>query len=212
MLLVGLTGGIASGKTLVSNAFAELGVTVIDADVLAREAVSPGSNGLQQLVEHFGTDILSDDELYKDKLTEHKQLNRAALRTLIFNNPAHRETVDRILHPIIRQLSDAAICKATETGHRYAIYAIPLLIETKQQDRFDRIAVVDVPRSLQIERLVKRDGGDRTAAEKILAVQASREERLAVADDVIDNSGSIEDTLKRVNELHERYLALSVDN
>lgn len=202
MILIGLTGGIASGKTLVSDAFADLGVTVIDADVLAREAVSKNSTGLQKLTDHFGTDILATD----------KQLDRAALRKLIFDTPAHRETVDSILHPIIRQLSDEAITAAEDANNHYAVYAIPLLVETNQHDRFDRIAVVDVPQHMQINRLIARDGGDKMAAENILAAQASREERLTIADDVIDNSGDKADTLKQVFELHEKYMAMNAAN
>lgn len=201
MLLIGLTGGIASGKTLVSDAFAELGAPVIDADLLAREVVEPGSKGLTQLAEHFGNTILSDDQT----------LNRPALRTIIFADPAQRKTVDAILHPLIRDLSEQRIKAAATQNNAYAVYAIPLLLETNQVERFDRIAVVDVPKEIQIERLMARDETTREKAASILAAQANREERLAIADDIIDNTGSKIDTLAQVNRLHEHYIKLSTE-
>lgn len=201
MLLVGLTGGIASGKTLVSDEFVRLGAALVDADILAREVVTANSdgvsNGLAQLVEHFGTGILTNNEL-----------NRSALRELIFSNPDHRKTVDGILHPLIHQLADSQLAEAAQSQAPYAIYAIPLLVETDQQERFDRIVVVDVPTTLQISRLVERDGGTVEKAIAILESQASREARLAIADDVIDNSGSIDATLEQVARLHNKFLGL----
>jgi len=201
VLLVGLTGGIASGKTLVSDEFVRLGAALVDADILAREVVTANSdgvsNGLAQLVEHFGTGILTNNEL-----------NRSALRELIFSNPDHRKTVDGILHPLIHQLADSQLAEAAQSQAPYAIYAIPLLVETDQQERFDRIVVVDVPTTLQISRLVERDGGTVEKAIAILESQASREARLAIADDVIDNSGSIDATLEQVARLHNKFLGL----
>jgi len=201
VLLVGLTGGIASGKTLVSDEFVRLGAALVDADILAREVVTANSdgvsNGLAQLVEHFGTGILTNNEL-----------NRSALRELIFSNPDHRKTVDGILHPLIHQLADSQLADAAQSQAPYAVYAIPLLVETKQQERFDRIVVVDVPTTLQISRLVERDGGTVEKAKAILESQASREARLAIADDVIDNSGSIDATLEQVARLHNKLLGL----
>lgn len=199
MFLIGLTGGIASGKTLVSDTFKSLGVPVIDADVLARAAVEPDSDGLKQLSEHFGATIL----------TKVGELDRAALRSLIFGDPAHRETVDSILHPIIRALSESHIEDAAKQGHAYAIYAVPLLVETTQQDRFDRILVVDIPVEVQLQRLQKRDGGTKEKAQAIIDAQATREQRLAIADDVIDNSGTQEAVRRHVAELHARYLVLA---
>ena len=199
MFLIGLTGGIASGKTLVSDAFAALGVPVVDADLVAREVVGPTSVGLQQLQEHFGPSIINSDN----------ELDRAALRNIIFSNPDHRKTVDALLHPLIRERSNQLINDAEAQGHAYAIYAVPLLVETTQQSRFDRILVVDVPTEYQVSRLMQRDGGTEEKALAILAAQASRDERLAVADDVIDNSGAKEDTLTRVSALHAMYLKLS---
>lgn len=195
--LVGLTGGIASGKSLVSNSFEQLGVPIIDADLLAREVVEPGSQGLQALVAHFGPDIT----------TRQGELNRASLRHIVFANPEEREFLDKTLHPLIRQLSDRRVAQLAGDKHRYAIYSIPLLLETGQQSRFDRIVVVDVPESVQLARLLARDGSSESEAKAILASQASREDRLAIADDVIDNTGSIEDTRRQVAALHARYLS-----
>lgn len=199
MLVVGLTGGIASGKSLVSDEFKRLGAALVDADILAREVVAPGSTGLAQLVKHFGADIL----------THKHELNRAALRELIFGNTEHRKTVDGLLHPLIHKLADEQLASAADSDAPYAVYAIPLLVETKQQNRFDQIVVVDVPTELQISRLVKRDGGTVEKAQAILDSQASREARLAIADNVIDNGGSIESTLEQVATLHQRFLTLS---
>ena len=200
MLLIGLTGGIASGKTLVSNCFAELGVPVLDADVLAREVVQPGSKGLNALINYFTTAILTADG----------ELDRAALRKIVFANPSDRAFLDKTLHPLIRELADQRIGEARQQRCSYLIYAVPLLVETGQQDRFDRIIVVDVPESLQLERLAQRDGGSVDDAKSILAAQVKREERLEVADDVIDNTGTTDETRKLVSTLHENYLAISV--
>jgi len=199
VLLIGLTGGIASGKSFVSDAFKDLGVPIIDADVLAREVVEPGTAGLQQLSENFGPDIL----------TNTNELDRAALRKIIFANPRHRKTVDAILHPLIRERADHQINATKKQGHAYAIYAIPLLVETGQQERFDRIIVVDVPEDVQVERLIKRDSSSTEKAQAILAAQAKRQDRIAVADDIVDNTGSKEDTLKQVQALHNKYVTAS---
>ena len=199
MLLIGLTGGIASGKTFVSECFETHGAPVIDADQLAREVVEPGSEGLVMLAAHFGNSIIRADGA----------LDRKALRDIIFATPQQREFLDNTLHPLIRTLSESRIESARKLAYPYLVYAVPLLVETTQQDRFDRIVVVDVPEALQIQRLKVRDGSSAWQAQSILDAQATRQERLAVADDVIDNSLSKEDTQKQVQALHERYLALN---
>lgn len=201
MLLIGLTGGIASGKTLVSDRFAELDVPVVDADVIAREVVRPGSNGLQAIVEVFGNDILDDSGA----------LDRAALRQYIFGNELARQQLNALLHPRIRKRSQHKLEALASKGTPYTIYAVPLLVETEQQDRFDKILLVDVPEAVQIARLIARDGSDEEAAKRILTSQATREQRLAVADDVIVNTGTIEDTLLQVDKLHRKYLKLAAD-
>lgn len=201
MLLIGLTGGIASGKTLVSDTFALLGVTIVDADVLARIAVEPDSAGLTQLQREFGDGII----------TSNGELDRPALRTLIFQDAQNRKTVDGILHPIIRSLSEEQINAAAEKGEPYVIYAVPLLVETSQQARFDRILVIDVPVSTQLERIISRDGSTKEQAQAIIDAQASREERLAIADDVINNNAGPEAVRPQVEQLHASYLELAQD-
>lgn len=198
MLLIGLTGGIASGKSFVSNCFEKHGAPVIDADQLAREVVEPGSQGLQALTDHFSSKLLTPDG----------DLDRAELRRIVFANPEERKFLDNTLHPLIRALSEQRITEASGANHAYLVYAVPLLVETKQEKRFDRIAVVDVPVAVQLERLMNRDGGNEEQARSILASQATREQRLAVADDVIENSGEMSATQERVAELHNLYLQL----
>lgn len=199
MIVIGLTGGIASGKSLVSDYFVELGAPLVDADLLAREVVLPGTQGLAQLCEYFSESIL----------TPEGSLDRAALRELVFANPEDRAYLDATLHPLIRALADDRIEHARQQCHPYLIYAVPLLLETKQQNRFDRIIVVDAPEQLQLQRLLQRDQGKAATAIAIIDAQAKREERLRIADDVIVNSSTMEETRKRVRELHEQYLAIA---
>lgn len=196
MLIIGLTGGIASGKTLVSDTFADLGAPVVDADLLAREVVAIGSDGLQGLAHLFGEQIIE---------TTDGSLNRTALRDIIFKDPQARKQVDALLHPKIRALSDERIQAHADAKHPYLIYAVPLLVETGQVERFDRVVVVDIPVSMQIQRLMSRDENTEDEARRIIESQASQEQRLAVADDVIDNSGTVESTLNQVAALHKQF-------
>lgn len=197
-MLIGLTGGIASGKTLVSDRFATLGAPTVDADLLAREVVAPGTPGLADILERFGDSVVQPDGT----------LDRPALREIVFSDKASRAALDGMLHPRIRALSEQRIAQALQSGADYVVYAVPLLVETDQASRFDRIVVVDVPVEVQIERLVQRDGVDATRAQQIIASQATREQRLAVANDVIDNSGSPDATCEQVDALDRRYRAL----
>jgi len=191
---VALTGGIACGKTTVANLFAALGVAIVDTDLLAREVVAPGSALLPKIVGHFG-----DQVLHKDG-----SLDRAQLRERVFANPAERQWLESVTHPAIRELTDAR-CK-TATG-RYVIVAIPLLVETQGANRFERVLVVDCEPELQLARLQARDGMTRAQAGRILAAQASREQRLAVANDVIRNDGDMASLRDQVEKLHRQYLA-----
>jgi dephospho-CoA kinase len=189
---VGLTGGIACGKTTVANLFAALGVTIVDNDLLAREVVAAGSPLLAGIRAHFGDGVFAADG----------SLDRRALRERVFADPAERQWLERLTHPAIRALTDQR-CEAA-TGP-YVIVAIPLLTETGSASRFDRVLVVDCPRDLQIARLQARDGSTREQVERMLAAQASREERLALADDVIVNDGDIAALRDRVQQLHRQY-------
>ena len=191
---VALTGGIASGKTTVANLFAALGVTIVDTDLLAREVVAPGTPLLAEIGAHFGADILAADG----------SLNRRALRERVFTNPAERRWLEERTHPAIRALTDRR-CDAAPGP--YSIVAIPLLVETRGADRFDRVLVVDCHPEMQIARLMARDGIDREAALKMLAAQVSRDQRLAVADDVIRNDGDIAALRCQVDRLHREYVA-----
>ena len=196
-LRIGLTGGIASGKSTVTQRFAELGVPIIDADVASRAVVQPGSAGLQQIVERFGPAILGADG----------GLNRGALRAQIFSDPARRKELEAILHPLIRAHMEH---QAKDVVSPYLIMAIPLLIESgSPRSRVDRILVIDVDEATQIRPLLERDGSSIEQARAILASQTSRENRLAAADDVLPNLGTVTDLRQAVDRMHERYLSLA---
>ncbi|WP_229702170.1 dephospho-CoA kinase [Bowmanella pacifica] len=195
-LIIGLTGGIGSGKTKVSDLFAGLGIDIIDADVLAREVVEPGAPALKQIADHFGKQILRADG----------QLNRGALRERIFSAPDEKAWLNALLHPLIRQLMQERTHAATSP---YCILAIPLLVENQLHTLVDRILVVDVQEGIQRERVTTRDKVSAQQVDAILASQASRAQRLAVADDVIDNSGSLEVLSRQVEKLHQQYLLLA---
>jgi len=196
MLVVGLTGGIGSGKTAVSRIFETLGAPVIDTDVLARALVAPGQPALAQIVAAFGTDCLDTSGA----------LNRAQLRRIVFANAAKRARLEAILHPKIRACVQQRIAQLQAP---YCIVVIPLLLESDMSDLVDRILVVDVPEAIQIQRVIERDRMDRAQAAAMLAAQASRAERLAIADDIIDNSGSIAALEPNTVLLHQRYLKLA---
>jgi len=190
---VGLTGGIASGKTTVANLFESLGVPVVDTDVLAREVLEPGTPLLAEVIAHFGADVKQLDGA----------LDRRALRSRVFADPAERRWLEERTHPAIRALTDAR-CDAARGP--YVIVAIPLLVETGGADRFDRVLVVDVEPAVQLARLQARDGSTRAEGERILAAQASRAARLAVANDVIRNDGDLAGLRDQVAALHRRYV------
>ncbi|MFV0428819.1 MAG: dephospho-CoA kinase [Arachnia sp.] len=189
MTRVGLTGGIASGKTLVADELARLGAFVIDTDVLAREVVQPGTEGLRRIVERFGGDIvLSTGEL-----------DRARLGSIVFADADARADLNAIVHPRIRERVRQREREARPA--RVVVVVIPLLVETGQADDFDLVVVVDLPETLQLERLVARNGGSYAEALARVNAQASRRSRLEVADVVIDNSGDRERTLTQVGWL-----------
>jgi dephospho-CoA kinase len=196
-LRIGLTGGIASGKSTVTQRFEELGVPVIDADVSSRVVVEPGKPGLAQIVQRFGVGVL--DEVGR--------LDRRALRNLIFKDASLRHALDAILHPLIRAEMERAAAQAKAP---YLVMAIPLLVEGgTSAKRVDRVLVVDADETLQIQRLQARDGGSEEQARAILASQASRAARLAAADDVLLNAGTVAELRQGVDRLHEQYLQLA---
>ena len=196
MLKVALTGGIGSGKSTVSGLFAELGVPIVDADVLAYALTASGEPALLEIRDAFGSAVLCSDGT----------LDRTALRRIVFADPAARLRLEAILHPRIRTRMLAWIA---ETDAPYVLLAIPLLFETGQTDLADRILVVDLPQEVQIHRVRARSGLDEAEIRRILASQAPRAVRLAGADDLIDNSGTLEALKPQVERLHRLYLGLA---
>ena len=197
--VIALTGGIAAGKSAVTRRFAALGVPIHDADVAAREVVAPGSEGLAAVVAAFGDEALD----------AHGHLDRAAMRRRVFTDPSARQTLEAIVHPRVRQwLHERALADTAP----YCLLAIPLLVENLDHYRWiDRVLVVDAPADLQLARLMARDGIDEALARRMLAQQAERAQRLALAHDVIDNSGDEAALDAAVAALHQRYLALAAN-
>lgn len=195
--IVALTGGIGSGKSTVAEAFSRLGVTIIDADILARQVVEPGTPALRAIAEHFGNDMIEPDGA----------LNRRKLRDRIFAHPEEKSWLNALLHPLIQQETQKQIAQATSP---YVLWVVPLLVENNLHDKADRVLVVDVSPATQIQRTIARDNVGREHAEQILAAQATREARLAVADDVIDNNGAPDAIASDVARLHQQYLAQAV--
>ncbi len=203
MFTVGLTGGFASGKSTVSALFAELGVDIVDADLVAREVVEPPSAALEAIRARHGEAIL----------TAEGGLDRPALRKLVFADQAERKWLEALLHPLIEQRIRR---KLAACGGAYRMLVSPLLLETSQRGLIDRLLVVDVPRQVQLRRGLIRDHsqdpGGRATIEAIIDAQSSRERRLEAADDVIDNQGPAQALNARVGELHERYLQLAANH
>ena len=193
---IGLTGGIASGKSTVAEMFAELGATIIDTDVIAREVVAPGKPALAEIVAEFGDDIVDSDG----------RLQRSRLRGIVFADDAARRRLEAIVHPRIRA---ETVRQADSAGGPYQLIVVPLLVESPLREFVDRVLVVDCSEETQIERLMARDAATKDEARQILAAQASREERLAIADDVIRNDQSVANTRQQVVALHEIYRMLA---
>lgn len=193
---IALTGGVASGKSTVARLFQALGAKLIDTDQIAREVVAPGTPALAQLAHRFGPGILQADGT----------LDRSRLRDIVFADPAARADLEAITHPAIRERV-TALCASV--GGPYQIVAVPLLVETNTQRNYDRVLVVDCDPGLQLSRLMQREGMGRDEAQRILAAQASREARLAAADDVLLNETDIATLAPQVESLHRRYLQLA---
>lgn len=196
MLKIGLTGGIASGKSTICELFAELGVSIIDADIIARQLVSPGQPTLLLLANTFGDSIINADG----------SLNRARLRERIFADPLERRQLDAIMHPLVYAEIAASVAKLSSS---YCVIVIPLLLETEKSHIVDRILVVDCPEATQLERLMSRNEIGQTEALAMIGSQFTRAQRLAKADDVIDNSGKAGDLAEQVKSLHNFYLSLA---
>ena len=197
MYVVAITGGIGSGKTTIANQFAELGIDVVDADVIAREVVESGTPALAAIADHFGPDVITPDG----------QLDRRRLREQVFSDPSAKAWLNALLHPLIRSEMQRQ-CAAARSP--YCLLVVPLLVENKLTGLANRVLVVDVDEATQIERTCRRDGVTSEQAKTIIAAQASRSERLAAADDVIENGNGSEMAIKaRILTLHETYLAFA---
>jgi dephospho-CoA kinase len=192
-----LTGGIASGKTAASDCFARLGAPVIDSDLIAREMVEPGQPALNRISEVFGTDFLDPEG----------RLDRRKMRQAIFSSPKQKNCLEAILHPLI---AEEALRRVEKLEAPYCILVIPLYAESSAYAWIDRVLVVDVSEEIQIKRVMARDQISRLQAQSILNAQASRQKRLALADDVIDNSGGLIDLSEKVEALHKKYLKLAL--
>jgi dephospho-CoA kinase len=195
-LVIGLTGGIGSGKSEVSRRFAALGITVIDADEIAREAVLPGQAALAEIARHFGDDVITDTGT----------LDRAKLRNIIFSDPESKRWLEALLHPLINQLTRTRLAQATSA---YAILSSPLLLETQQYTMVNRVLVVDTTEELQLARASRRDHSNAEQIKAIIATQISRADRLARADDIIHNSGDLNELDIQVMQAHQLYLSLA---
>ncbi|HHQ4928384.1 TPA: dephospho-CoA kinase [Aeromonas hydrophila] len=197
MYVVAITGGIGSGKTTVANQFAELGIEVVDADVIAREVVEPGTPALAAIAAHFGSEVITPDG----------QLDRRRLRERVFTDPQAKGWLNALLHPLIRTEMQRQ-CAAARSP--YCLLVVPLLVENRLTALANRVLVIDVDEATQIERTCRRDGVSHEQAQAILAAQASRAERLATADDVLDNQNGTPEAIKsRILALHETYLAFA---
>jgi dephospho-CoA kinase len=195
-LKIGLTGGVASGKTSVSDRFAKLGIEIIDADVIARDLLKQGTDCYQQVVNVFGEQALLDSA----------DINRSWLREHIFSDPTAKAALESIIHPAVRQ----ALLQGSENARSpYCIVSVPLLIEADMQSLVDRILVVDVLPEQQLERLIQRDNIPAKQAQAMLNAQVSREQRLAFADDIIDNSQTLSELDEQIKKLHQHYLKLA---
>lgn len=195
--VVGLTGGIGSGKSTVADLFVALGVVLVDTDAIAHELTAPGGAAMPALIEAFGTGVVD----------AHGALDRGAMRRLVFAHLEMRERLEAILHPLIRTLS-AERCRMAESS--YVILAVPLLVESgTYRERCDRVLVVDCPESLQIERVRRRNGMTVDEVRAILAAQATRAQRLAIADDVLLNDSGLAAVAGQIGDLHRKYLQLA---
>ena len=199
VLTIALTGGIGSGKTSIASIFKSLGVPIIDSDTISKEIILPGKPCFKDIVNEFGEEIL----------TNKGTIDRYKLRDIIFNNDKARIKLENIIHPVVFKNIDTEI---SLINYPYCLVIIPLLIETKSTERFDRILVIDALESLQFERIVKRDDISPILIKKIIKTQAKRKERLRYANDIIVNNDIIMNLNKSINTLHKKYLGLSNNN
>ena len=197
--LIGLTGGIGSGKTAVSNLFAQLGAGIVDTDLIAHQITAPGGKAIPLIRDHFGSEFIDNGGA----------LDRAKMRSLVFQNPEAKKALEAITHPLIRQETLRQAGQLTDAGVPYLLLVVPLLIESGAWiDQIDYLVVVDCPEESQIQRVMHRSNLSRTEVEAILKAQASRQERLALANAVIDNQGKLSELKTAVQELHQKILGI----
>ena len=196
MLIIGLTGGIGSGKSVASDKFKSLGIVVVDADVASRTVVESGKPALKEIQDHFGSGII----------TAEGKLDRNKLREIIATDAKERKWLESVLHPKIGEQITKEISESTSV---YTLFVAPLLLETNSQEMCSRVVVVDVPKDVQIQRTAKRDKVSSNQVEQMVAAQMKREKRLEKADDVLLNNGTIEDLEKQVEELHKKYIQMA---
>lgn len=194
-MIIGLTGGIGSGKSAAGIEFEKLGITVIDADEIAQKASLKNSKAYKEIVEYFGASILDNSQ----------NIDRRKLRNIVFNNDEQKKKLEQILHPAIREDISFAISNSKSP---YTIIMVPLIYETNSKDNYNRILVIDCDEDIQISRAVTRDGASEEDIKKIINSQATKKERLSIADDVISNNSSIEELSEKVLHLHKNYLEL----
>ena len=197
--LIGLTGGIGSGKTAVSNLFAQLGAGIVDTDLIAHQITAPGGKAIPLIRDHFGSEFIDNGGA----------LDRAKMRSLVFQNPEAKKALEAITHPLIRQETLRQAGQLTDAGLPYLLLVVPLLIESGAWiDQIDYLVVVDCPEETQIQRVMHRSNLSRTEVEAILKAQASRQERLALANAVIDNQGKLSELKTAVQEVHQKILGI----
>ena len=202
--VVGISGGIGSGKTTVTDLFAKYAIKVIDADVIAREIVEPGTPALKAIIDKFGQSVLDSSGG-----SSSGTLDRAKLRTLVFNNSEVKSWLNQLLHPAIRE---QMLLQTKQAESVYCLLSVPLLVENKLYQHVDRVVIVDVHEQTQLQRTLLRDKTNEQQIRAIMRAQATRQQRLAVADDEIDNNGKADDLTEKVTQLHKHYLQLAKQN
>jgi dephospho-CoA kinase len=199
--VVGISGGVGSGKTTVTDLFAKYAIKVIDADVIAREIVEPGTPALKAIIDKFGQSVLDSSGG-----SSSGTLDRAKLRTLVFNNSEVKNWLNQLLHPAIRE---QMLLQTKQAESAYCLLSVPLLVENKLYQHVDRVVIVDVHEQTQLQRTLLRDKTNEQQIRAIMRAQATRQQRLAVADDVIDNNGKADDLTEKITQLHKHYLQLA---
>jgi len=198
-MIIGLTGGIGSGKSVAANHFSSHSITVIDADDLAKEVLEFNTHGYNEVLHHFGPSILDQSNF----------IDRSKLRIEVFNNPDKKQLLESIIHPLVRELMTSRIMLSQSI---YSIVMVPLIYESRSMKSYDRILVVDCDESTQIERASLRDSNPKELIQKIMSTQCSRDQRLSIANDVLPNNGSLASLESKVKELHTFYLGICTDD